>query len=374
MLLIGDPHPENAGTFRGFTDDQLFIDWNDFDATGYGPFTGDVRRLAAGFVVIATLGGGDDELAAALCRQVATGYRTQVAEIAAGGRPPAIGAGIAELFDDELAKARARGDRRFAVEELAPVHDGVRVLALGDLEDVAADGVIEDRVLEVDAEQARLIDRAIAQWAPGRLSPAEAAIKLRTRRIGSGVSSYPVLRFQVVLEGATAAPDDDRIVELKEIREGVIVRGLPILQGGEWSSPAERAVETQLRLHARFDADALLGAAQVGGPSFKIRDREAYQRGLDAADLAALVGRDPAQLRAIAERYGAMLGRAHAQALTSDRVRGATVIAPLLAGREAAFDDEIATLATADAAQVIADHALMKDRDLAALIDLGGPR
>lgn len=374
VLLVGDPHPENVGTFRGFSDGQMFLDWNDFDATGYGPFTGDVRRLAAGFVVIATLGEADAALTAELTRLVATGYAEQIATIAAGMRPAALGAGNAELFDDELAKAQTRGDALFAVDELAPAVDGTRLLAFGDLEEVAADGVLEDRVLDVDAEQADWIDRALAQWAPGRLSPAEAAIKLRARRIGSGVSSYPVFRFQVVLEGATSSPDDDRIVELKETREGVIVRGLPILQGAEWDTPAERAVDTQLRLHARFDGDRLLGAAQVGGLSFKIRDREAYQRGINFDDLAELVADDPAQLRVIAQRYGALLARAHAQALTADRILGATVIAPLLAGRESAFADEIAALAAGDAAQVIADHALMKDQDLATLLDLGRPQ
>lgn len=369
VLLVGDPHPENVGTFRAFSDGAMFLDWNDFDATGYGPFTGDLRRLAAGFVVIAELGKpGDVDLATELSKQVATGYAEQIAVIAAGERVPSLGTGVAELFDDELAKAQSRGAARFAVDELAPVEEDVRALALGDLESVADDGVIEDRVLAVDAEQAEMIDGVIAQWAPGRLTPAEAAIKLRARRIGSGVSSYPAFRFQVVLEGATPSPDDDRIIELKETREGVIVRGVPILQGAEWATPAERAVDTQLRLHARFDGDALLGAAQVGGLSFKIRDREAYQRGLDAPDLSELAVDDPDQLRVIAKHYGMLLARAHAQALTADRVLGVTVIAPLITGRETELADEIAALAAADAAQVIADHALMKDRDLAGLL------
>ena len=375
VLLVGDPHPENVGTFRGFSDGQMFVDWNDFDATGYGPFTGDLRRLAAAFVVIAELGKpGDGGFAAELSKHVAAGYAEQIAVIAAGDRVASLGVGVAALFDDELAKAQARGDTLFAVDELAPLQQDVRALALGDLESVADDGVIEDRVIDVDAEQADWIDRAIAQWAPGRLTPTEATIKLRARRIGSGVSSYPAFRFQAVLEGATPALDDDRLIELKETREGIIVRGVPILQGAEWATPAERAVDTQVRLHARFDGDALLGAAQVGGLSFKIRDREAYQRGLDAPDLSELAVDDPDQLRVIAKRYGMLLGRAHAQALTADRLRGVTVIAPLLAGRETELADEIATLAAADAAQVIADHALMKDRDLASLLDLGASR
>ena len=67
-------------------------------------------------------------------------------------------------------------------------------------------------------------------------------------------------------------------------------------------------------------------------------------------------------------RYGALLARAHAQALTADRVLGVTVIAPLLAGRESAFADELTALAKGDAAQVIADHALIKDQDLSSLV------
>lgn len=372
ILLIGDPHPENVGTFRGFTDGQMFVDWNDFDATGYGPFTGDVRRLIAGFEVISELGApGDVDYATQLATQIGQAYAEQIAAIAGGARVPAIGIGDNPLFDDELDKAQTRGDMLFAIDELAPATGDVRVLALGDLEDVGEDGVIEDRVLEVDAEEARMLDRAIASWAPGRL-PAEAAIKLRARRVGSGISSYANFRYQVVLEGATTALEDDRIVELKETREGVIVRGLPMLQSGEWATPATRAVDTQIRLHARFDGDALLGAAQLGGLSLKIRDREAYQRGIDYDDLADLAGNpdDRDILLGIARTYGAMLARAHAQALTADRGLGVDVIAPLLAGREAAFAAEMAALGAADGAQVIADHALMKDRDLAAALRL----
>ena len=284
--------------------------------------------------------------------------------------------GVAPLFDGELAKSQKRGDDRKSVDELAPIDaTGERVLALGDLEDVADDGVIEDRVVELTDNQRQLVDGAITAWAPGRLSPAAAKIKLAARRIGPGVSSYAALRIDVVLEGDTSSPDDNQIVELKETREGVIVHGVPILQGGEWPSPAARAVDTQRRLQARRDADALLGAAQLGGVAFKIRDRESYQRGIDAPDLEDLAGGTDAerdQLRDLARIYGAMLARAHGQALTSERRLGVDVIAPLLVGREAGFANEIATLATGDADQIFADYNSMKDRDLGALIALPG--
>ncbi len=121
--------------------------------------------------------------------------------------------------------------------------------------------MIEDRVLDVDAEQAGWLDRAIEASRPGTLDEQAASVLLRARRIGAGVSSYAAYRFVVVLAGPTSSPDDDLLVELKETREGLIVPGLPRLAAAEWTSPAERAVDTQRRLQARPDADALLGHA-----------------------------------------------------------------------------------------------------------------
>ena len=57
VLLVGDPHPENIGTFRA-ADGTILVEWNDFDAAGYGPYEADVRRLATAMVVAA----GDDTL------------------------------------------------------------------------------------------------------------------------------------------------------------------------------------------------------------------------------------------------------------------------------------------------------------------------
>jgi len=354
VLLVGDPHCENIGTFRAADGEQL-VDWNDFDATGYGPFTGDVRRLGAGLSIVAALG-GDEAFASELVAAALTAYADEIA----AASPVVVGVGVHEYFDDELEKARERGETLYAIDEVAPVMAGERVLALGDLEPVADDGLLEDRLLEVDRAVADMLDRAVAQWDP------RARVKLRARRIGSGVASYPAWRFNVVLEGPTDSPDDDRMIELKETREGTINRGVPQREAAEWGSPAIRAVDTQRRLQARPDADALLGSAQVGGLVLKIRDREAFQRGVDAEDLVELVEDDRPQLLAIATTYGRLLARAHGRARTADDLLGAAVIAPLLAGRTVEWVTELSAAIADDTALIIADHASMADRDLAA--------
>ncbi len=357
VLLVGDPHPENVGTFRA-GDGTMIVDWNDLDAAGYGPFTADVRRLAIGMLV-ATERTDDAEIAGA----VATGYLAQMSALASGAAPMLLSFGAHPLLDKELKKAQKRGDVRYAVDEIAPISGDTRYLAFGELEPIADDGVYEDHVGTVGADMAAWIDDAVAQWAARRGE--QATVKLRARRIGSGVASYAALRFNVVLEGPTAAPSDDVLIELKEERDGIVVHGVPQLHTGEWMSPAARVVDAQRRLQCRRDADTRLGFGDLGGLSLKIRDREAYQRGLDHGDIAKL---DRSEQLALATELGALLASAHGNALTQDGARGWTVIAPVVSGREAAFEAEMVGSARDQAAQVVADHAAFAEVDLGALV------
>jgi hypothetical protein len=286
---------------------------------------------------------------------------------------PAVGLGAEPYLDKLLGKAVKKGDAGATLAELAPLVDGVRAVPFGDLDPVGADGVVEKRLLPVSDEAAAYLDAAIARWRTTALLPLDAAAarpKLRMRRLGAGVASYAALRFYVVLEGATAAPEDDLVVELKEERDGVAITALPQLAPAPWASPAARVVDAQRRLHARPDADALLGAGDVTPLALRVHTETAYQRGVSAADLAALAAGtadEQAQLRALAHRFGAMLGRAHGQALTADGVPGWTVIAPRL-GDGAGFVDELATLALADAAITLDDFHALATTDLSALV------
>lgn len=349
VLLVGDPHPENLGTFRA-PDGTMFVDWNDFDSAGYGPYGGDVRRLASAVIVA----GGDPSIGDEIARRVAGGYAGQIRELAAGQVPAPVGTGAAPYLDKTLAKALANGD---AGKDLADYTAG-DAFVFGDLDPVAADGVVENRLAPPDAIERERVTRAMATELAHH--PELGAIADVARRYGSGVSSYPALRYYVLVSA-------HRIVELKEERDGLVVHGVPQLEAAEWSSPAQRALDTQRRLQARPDGDALLDVGELTPLALKIRDHAAYQRGVNADDLAAIVA-DPTkhdQIFELAEVFGRILGRAHGLAKTEDGVLGWTAIAPVL--REG-FDDEVARFAVADAAQALADYASLKDRDLASFV------
>ena len=356
VLLVGDPHPENIGTFLA-PDGTFTIEWNDFDGAGYGPFELDVLRLATGMIVATGL---DGDPARALARAIAAAYATRIADLAAGRAPTPLAGGTAYL-DKLIAKATANGDAGKAITEAAPIGaDGTRAIAFGDIDPVAPDGVIEFRLQPVGAEADVWNRRAI-----DRRSGGTARVKLECRRIGSGVSSYAALRYYVVLEGATDANDDDAIVELKEERDGLVVAGVPRYAAAEWQSPGVRVVDVQRRLQSRPDADARLGEADVGALSIRIHDHEAYQRGVNAVDLAPL---DGAEQLAIADRFGALLANAHGAAATADHVPGWSVLAPVIGDRAGAFADELAGAALADADRLRADFDRLASRDLASLI------
>ncbi len=366
VLLVADPHPENAGTFQA-ADGTMVIDWNDFDSAGYGPYEGDLRRMIAGLIIAAD----DPTITDDIARNAATGYAQQIAALAAGKPVVPVGVGAEPYFDKIIAKAQANAAAGKTIDEIAPVvADGVRAIAFGDVEPVAADGVIENRLAPVGADAAVWIDEAIAAWrthVPGELG----AVKLRARQYGSGVESYPTLRYEVVLEGPTAAIDDDLVVELKEEREGLVIANVPILDVAPWSSPAARDVDAAHHLQALPEEDLLLGVGDVAPLSIVVHHETDYQKGVNADDLAALAAGSDAkrdQLRALATRFGQMLATSHGKAPTADGVPGWSVIAPLIAGQTDAFVAEVMALSEADAAQVAADFASLQGVDLAPLV------
>ena len=213
VLLVADPHPENIGSFRA-SDGTMFIDWNDFDSSGYGPYEGDVRRLAAGLIVASHDAAEpetapaevDPAFADAVARAAAAGYAAQIHALAMGQAALPVTTGAAKYLDKLLAKALANGDAGKDLADVSEVVDGTRVFLTGDLDPVADDGVIEGAV-DVDrirssargwsrpravpraASRARHAGRARARLRLGRVELSGAALpRAGRRRIGSSRS------------------------------------------------------------------------------------------------------------------------------------------------------------------------------------------
>lgn len=377
VALVGDPHLENIGSFRG-ADGRIVVDFNDFDAAGHGPYHFDVRRLALSFHVAA---GQLDapEVGEAAARAVASGYAAEIAALAAGPARAAEvehGAILEKLFE----KAVEDGEAREELDEYTRLVDGRREMFVGEIEPPSMvemgdyrEPVVADATAAPTGEEAALAAAILAAY-PASLAaeiPApQLALKGLSRRLGAGVSSYPVLRLYALVEGPTSAPDDDVLLELKEVFDAAPFPGLARLPSQGFDDDAARVVGQQRAMQTSRLDDPYLGCAQLGARSFRVRDRTKFQRGLDLEKLAEdLADGDfvAGDLVALATDAGRLLARSHARAPKRDGAPALPALVGALAGDGDGFADETAAF-VADYAAVLADDY---GRFLALLAEVG---
>jgi hypothetical protein len=306
VAVIGDPHPENVGTF--LSGGARAIDFNDFDLAGYGPFVEDLRRLAVGLWIVADMADLKHKQRVRLVEDLVGGYLAELEGLSQGQPPLALRA-------DALS---------------------------GDVEEILAPPDSEAREAPASQEDQALARAVLAAYPRTLLQERPAAmfhLKALARR-HAGVSSFPVLRLQATVEGPTAAATDDWILEIKES-----VR------------PAAPIVTIQRQFQERPDLDPLLGWAAVGGREFRVRQVLPGQRRLDAERLAKQV-KSPrwgkGDLKDLGHALGRLLARGHALARGRDGKPGRIALAAAIRDGEAlraetvAFAEKHAGLNTED--------------------------
>lgn len=373
VLLLGDPHLENLGTFLA-ADGQHVLDFNDFDAAAHGPYLHDVRRLATSALLAAeSLPGLAPETAHEAAHAAAAAYAEAIAALAAGATLPRVTPSspqLGALAADLLRRAREEGEAR---DELASFTLGPpsasRVLARGALEPPPQPGLIATELRTLAPDERDLVAAVLARY-PATLSPPRPdaatffAAKDAARRLGAGVSSYPLLRFYVLVEGATAADGDDVLLEIKEVWDPLRLGERPARAPKPFADNGERVVGAARRLQGLPALDPLLGWATLGAHAFRVRDRTAHQKGLSLERARKLIDRGdagPDDLIALARLAGALLARAHARGGLRDGGDAARAIADAIANDVHGFAAETAAFAQHYAAVLGADHLRLHD-------------
>jgi hypothetical protein len=189
----------------------------------------------------------------------------------------------------------------------------------GDLDEVLAPPDSEAKDLPASKEDQALATAVLAAY-PRTLLVSRPAAELRLKALSrrhAGISSFPVLRLQAVVEGPTPAPGDDWTLEIKES-----------------VGPAAQIVGIQRQFQERPDVDPLLGWAAAGGREFRVRQLLPGQRRLDAERLAKQV-KSPAwakrDLKDLGHALGRLLARGHAQARGRDGKPGLAAIRAAIA-------------------------------------------
>lgn len=399
VALVGDPHPENIGTFATADGSALFLELNDFDGATFGPYGFDLRRLALGYWIateqilrdLAASAPADDAdrpteaHRIAVARAVARGYADEIAIVAedpAKARPMTADEG-GPIVDDLVEDAVEDGDEREELGDYTRVEDGARAMFHGDVEPqrtveygAFTQAIYEDTVQPLDPREQALVESLLEQYVRtpmDGLTRDPAALRLRgtSRRLGSGVASYPALRFYALVEGASDAPDDDVLLEIKQVLDAVPMPALPRFPGQPFYTNAERVARMQQRLQSAPDADPWLGWASAGADGYRIRWRTGYQRAIRVTRLAEDLaeGKFTADdLVALAEASGRLLARRHGAAAKLDGRPGAPAIARAIDGDADGLVEEVAAFVEAYAPQVLEDHQALIE-----LLEAHGP-
>ena len=358
VLLVGDPHPENVGAFLT-SDGEMTLEFNDFDGAVYGPFHLDLRRLAIGFYALGVAANLEPETLAAMVHEVSRGYADEIAAPDGEAIQIRAGAGFGEVIDDLLQKARIAGDTEEPLMDYTRIEDDRREMFFGDV-GTPEDAFVTDRVVPLRGDEVDLVS-ALVRRLDERRGGEATRVKGMSRRLGAGVTSYPLLRYYVLVDGSADGVADDYLLELREVQDPFLVNQLPRYATLPFASNGERVVFAQQAIHEASDHDPHLGWAGLGALSVRVRWHTGYQRALDAARIVDKIaeetwdGQDVAEL---AYWAGRLLARGHAQALTETGSPAGAVI------REAVDGDWDGLIAETDAYALAYGGQLRLDYEL----------
>lgn len=363
VLLLADPHPENLGSFRA-PDGAMTVDYNDFDGTSYGPFHLDVRRLGLGFAVAMSEMQRSPEESAAVVEAAVRGYVDEIAALDRGEEPIDVrrSAGFGAIVDDVMRRGQRDGDSREALDEYTVVEDGARAMFFGDVEP-PTNGRPTDRVVEVSDAEDALVRTLVARSRETLAEPVAdgfLAVKGVSRRLGAGVSSYPLRRYYALVEGETPAIEDDRLLELKELPDPPSPARPFAVNNRDFANNGQRVVFGQRTLQLSPLNDPLLGWATAGPMSVRIRERSKYQKGIDVERIADRLSDNRWTIDDVidyARVTGRLLARAHSKAPTRSGKAGLSVIAPLITADPEGFVGETTRFVTGYVDVVVEDYA-----------------
>ena len=382
ILLAGDPHPENfgaglpgeepaldaAGQDVAAREATIDIELDDLDGSAFGPYLLDVRRGSLGVALLARhLDGCAEDCVAAGVEAFATAYVAEIQALSAdatGGVSTAARSAVCtdddgRMVADLCAAAASDGALGEVLASYTTVESGVRRLIVDEQLDDAGKGILP-LTPDEDAQLSRLLDGWTSR-------PADFRELDRARRFGSGVASFPAVRYVVLwdhgADSGTDSGDDDHLVSIREVVDPPNPPGrsaaVPVL----FDSNAARIEQVAWLLWSRRDADVRMAGLADGASTFKVTTWSGYVQGFNHSDLQAgwaSGAYDVRDLQGLASRNGRTLADSHARGVTSEGAPSQDAIPRDLGEDGALFVAERVADASRDLARSEADWALFQ--------------
>ena len=281
VWIQGDLHASNFGTYMNSAG-VLVFDVNDFDESYVGPFTWDLKRLAASLVLLGYEKAlSDDEIALAI-ETVTRSYVEQVFRFASAESEHDFALTLANTDGkllETIREARLR-TRWGLLDQFTKVENYDRRFALDGSSTV------------VDAPTREKVEAAFQEYlatipSSKRFSEVSYNIKDVVMRRGMGIGSAGLPSFNVLVEGPTQALENDIIIYLKQATAAAPSRAVSDERiRDSFIHDGHRTVISQRALQAY--ADPWLGYTTLDGIGQLVAEASPYTSDLEWDDVSEM--------------------------------------------------------------------------------------
>ncbi|MFE0647743.1 DUF2252 domain-containing protein [Streptomyces sp. NPDC059534] len=355
VWIHGDLHAENFGTYMD-SNGRLIFNVNDFDEAYVGPFTWDLKRLAASLALIGYTKALSDEQITELVRIYAAAYRERIHALAVGAKGDEVPSFTLETADGALLGAlrEARARTRFGLlDSMTEIREYERRFSAGS-GTIELDAATRYKVLAAfDGYLETLPESSLAR-------PDSYRVKDVVGRRGVGIGSAGLPSYNVLLEGNSDALENDVVIYLKQAQTPAVSRHVTdAAVRGYFRHEGHRTVISQRALQAH--ADPWLGWTELDGAGQLVAEVSPYAVDLDWSDID-----DPEEIAATVADLGRATATMHAAADDSSGhslVPFSTerAIDAAIAADEEGFADLLVDFAHSYGARARADHQIFVD-------------
>ncbi|OEJ46978.1 hypothetical protein AR457_25475 [Streptomyces agglomeratus] len=358
VWIHGDLHAENFGTYMD-SQGRLIFNVNDFDEAYVGPFTWDLKRLAASVALIGYTKALSDEQITELVLTYAAAYRERIRALAIGAKS----SGIADLPPFTLDTAEgpllgalrsARSLTRFGLlDSMTEIRDFERRFAPGG-GSIDLDAATRYKVLAAfDGYLETLPEASLTR-------PDSYRVKDVVGRRGIGIGSAGLPSYNILLEGNSDALENDVVIYMKQAQTPAVSRHITDGSVREYfQHEGHRTVISQRALQAH--ADPWLGWTELDGTGQLVAEVSPYAVDLDWSDID-----DLDEIAAVVADLGRATATMHSAAddesghslvpFSTERAIDAAI-----AGDEESFGDLLVDFAHSYGARARADHQIFVD-------------
>ncbi|GAA3911287.1 DUF2252 domain-containing protein [Streptomyces gulbargensis] len=359
VWIHGDLHAENFGTYMD-ANGRLVFNVNDFDEAYVGPFTWDLKRLAASLALLGYAKALSDEQITHLVRIFAAAYRERIHALATGAGHDELQPFTLDTAEGALLGAlrEARSLTRFGLlASMTEIRDHERRFAPGG-GSIELDAATRYKVLAAfDGYLETLPEASLVR-------PDSYRVKDVVGRRGIGIGSAGLPSYNILLEGHSDALENDVVIYLKQAQTPAVSRHVKDAAVRDYFlHEGHRTVISQRALQAH--ADPWLGWTEIEEEGRRtgqlVAEISPYAVDLDWADID-----DPQDIAATVADLGRATAAMHAAADDSSGhslVPFSTerAIDAAIAADEEGFPELLVDFAHGYGARARADHQIFVD-------------